>query len=498
MVDHDAAGRSAIAGVYSRAAPTYDMFASSYFAHFAARLVRRAGVAAGSQVLDAACGTGAVALASASILESGSVLAVDLAEGMVAAARSEFARRGHRNAAAAVMDLESLGLRSDRFDTVLCAFALHIVPNPLNAVSELAWVTKPGGVFACSVWGEDDHRWDWEDELLQDFGATGRLKATNLAEADVLRNLLEAGWKRVDLDEEEYIAVLRDEEEWWAWKWSYGIRVALEGLDPSTLARLKDTAFDRMQPQRVDGLSCPASGLAGHRDVIVAVRSHRLYPPDDITLHPERLTRVADRNERLRESAISGRIDLATETSRPVARSIHCGVGGFVCVETHPSCWIIGSLHIRAVVRLLYLCLDQLTAEGNIGRRVAGFHTAVPNEACRLSLGEPAVSVKVVGVLVPTLCRHNHHLTTDRVSPRIARKEQNDGTSGSGCRVNLSARIGDMALGAIPRSSASSDTDGRCSVCAFGGPYAPIPGQPCSRPGARSWAHAGTEERRGG
>ena len=31
-----------IAGVYSRAAPTYDSFASSYFAHYAERLVARA------------------------------------------------------------------------------------------------------------------------------------------------------------------------------------------------------------------------------------------------------------------------------------------------------------------------------------------------------------------------------------------------------------------------------------------------------------------------
>jgi ubiquinone/menaquinone biosynthesis C-methylase UbiE len=59
-----------LAGVFDRAAPTYDRVGDAYHEHFARRLVDRLDVAAGSRLLDVACGRGAVLLAAGGIAGS--------------------------------------------------------------------------------------------------------------------------------------------------------------------------------------------------------------------------------------------------------------------------------------------------------------------------------------------------------------------------------------------------------------------------------------------
>ncbi len=54
-----------LAGVFDRAAPTYDKVAGAYHDHFGERLVELAGVRPGDAVLDVACGRGAVLVPAA-------------------------------------------------------------------------------------------------------------------------------------------------------------------------------------------------------------------------------------------------------------------------------------------------------------------------------------------------------------------------------------------------------------------------------------------------
>jgi SAM-dependent methyltransferase len=251
VADAAADVRRLIAGVYSRAAPTYDRFASSYFAHYAERLAELVTPRPDAAVLDVACGTGAIARAFAPRVPAGSVVACDLAAGMVAAARDETQSAGGSSAVqVAVMDAENLGFVRDSFDVAACAFALHIIPNPSQSLVEITRATRADGVFACSLWGDDDPRWEWESELFASLGARTRLQSHDLSSADKVSALLGVHWADVQVETEDYDATLRDEQEWWDWKWSYGIRLALEQIDAETLARLKDAAFARMQPQR--------------------------------------------------------------------------------------------------------------------------------------------------------------------------------------------------------------------------------------------------------
>ena len=60
-----------LAGVFDRAAPTYDRVGDAYHDYFGERLVDRAGVAEGDAVLDVACGRGAALLPAAKRVGAG-------------------------------------------------------------------------------------------------------------------------------------------------------------------------------------------------------------------------------------------------------------------------------------------------------------------------------------------------------------------------------------------------------------------------------------------
>jgi SAM-dependent methyltransferase len=127
---------------------------------------------------------------------------------------------------------------------------LHIIADPIRALRGVQRVLRHAGVFACSVWADDDPRWGWESELFAQCGAQSPRTPRDLSNSDKLTTLLGDDWTDVRIRTSEYTATLHDEDECWAWKWSYGIRGALEALDQAARARLKAAAFERMQAQR--------------------------------------------------------------------------------------------------------------------------------------------------------------------------------------------------------------------------------------------------------
>lgn len=115
----------------------------------AARLVRFAGVTAGTRVLDVGCGTGVVAITAARL--GAEVEAIDLTP--------ELLERACENGAVAEVkvewregDAEELAFEDEEFDVVLSQFAHIFAPRPEVALKEMLRVLRPGGTIAFSTW----------------------------------------------------------------------------------------------------------------------------------------------------------------------------------------------------------------------------------------------------------------------------------------------------------------------------------------------------------
>ena len=238
--------KSWLAGVFDRAAPTYDRVGVAYHEHFARCLVDRVGIRPGSSLLDVACGRGAVLLAAAST--AGSLTGVDVSPGMVELASADLRAAGVDGVELRVMDAERLEFPDAGFDAVTAAFLLFFLPHPERAAAEFRRVLRPGGRVAVSTWAEDDERWDWADELLAAAG-TPRRRALrqpfDRAEA-VIELLAGAGFDNPRSHRETTTIFFASEDEWWDWQWSFSLRGILEQLDEPTVTALREESFRRM------------------------------------------------------------------------------------------------------------------------------------------------------------------------------------------------------------------------------------------------------------
>ncbi|MGI9602202.1 MAG: class I SAM-dependent methyltransferase [Acidimicrobiales bacterium] len=101
----------------------------------------------GAQVLEAACGTGALWAKNADRLPDGMELTVtDFSAGMVDTTAD--ALTGIAGIRSQVADVQDLPFADDSYDVVVCNHALYHVPDRARAAAELRRVLRPGGL-AC-------------------------------------------------------------------------------------------------------------------------------------------------------------------------------------------------------------------------------------------------------------------------------------------------------------------------------------------------------------
>src|SRR5262245_44564897 len=98
----------------------------------------------GQRVLDVACGAGYPALAAATaVAPDGTVVATDIAAGMIAVARMHAESAGLTNLEFAEADAEDLRFDDGSFDAVMNAYGLMFCSDPACALSEARRVLKP-------------------------------------------------------------------------------------------------------------------------------------------------------------------------------------------------------------------------------------------------------------------------------------------------------------------------------------------------------------------
>ena len=106
----------------------------------------------GMNVLDAACGTGNLAILAAR--RGCATSGLDIAANLIAQAR-ERARKDSLKIEFTEGDAEAMPYPDASFDVVVSMFGVMFAPRPERVVSELARVVKPGGLIAMANWAPD-------------------------------------------------------------------------------------------------------------------------------------------------------------------------------------------------------------------------------------------------------------------------------------------------------------------------------------------------------
>jgi SAM-dependent methyltransferase len=116
------------------------------------RIVRRAGVQPGEDVLDVACGTGNAALRAAQA--GGRVTGVDLTPELLDEAR-RLADDAGLDIEYLEGDAEALPVADGRFDVVVSVMGCMFAPRHRVAAAELARVLRPGGRLCVTGWAPE-------------------------------------------------------------------------------------------------------------------------------------------------------------------------------------------------------------------------------------------------------------------------------------------------------------------------------------------------------
>jgi ubiquinone/menaquinone biosynthesis C-methylase UbiE len=140
-----------IATAFDVLAPTYEVL--QFVRQAAERLVEVADLQPGMRVLDVATGTGHAARAAAArVGPNGSVLGIDISEGMLEIARGALDPLG-LPIEVRVGDVQALDLPDASFDAVICASGIFFVPDMDAAARECRRVLVPGGQLAFTSFG---------------------------------------------------------------------------------------------------------------------------------------------------------------------------------------------------------------------------------------------------------------------------------------------------------------------------------------------------------
>jgi SAM-dependent methyltransferase len=151
------------------------------FDPYAEDLVERIGSKTGAtslkNVLELACGTGAVTKQLLTRLPSTTqLIATDLQPDMISTAKISVAKHhlSASNLTWDTVDMTNIPYEDNRFDLIVCQFGLMLVPEKLKALTEMHRVLRPGGRLLSSVWSDIQHNqiWDITGSVIESFIGT--------------------------------------------------------------------------------------------------------------------------------------------------------------------------------------------------------------------------------------------------------------------------------------------------------------------------------------
>lgn len=225
-----------VAGVFDRAADTYDAVGVPWFQPIARALVAELDVRPGERVVDLGCGRGAaLSLLAEAAGPEGDVLGVDLAPRMVELTARDLAHLPQVRVQ--VADVREPGPVPASVDVVAASLVLFFLPEPASAVRTWADLLAPGGRIGVTTFGPQDPRGQevdglftpWLPQQMLDARASGRRGP--FASDDGVEELFRAaGLTDVRTAHLSVQAVLRDAEHLLEWTRSHGQRAMWEAV----------------------------------------------------------------------------------------------------------------------------------------------------------------------------------------------------------------------------------------------------------------------------
>lgn len=138
---------------FAVAADAYDRFMGRYSNLLAVEFADMADLDPDWQVLDVGCGPGALLGELVGRVGAERVSGVDPSEQFVSAATARHPGTVVRQAGA-----ERLPFEENLFDAALAQLVVHFMTDPVAGISEMARVTRPGGVVVACVWDFGEER----------------------------------------------------------------------------------------------------------------------------------------------------------------------------------------------------------------------------------------------------------------------------------------------------------------------------------------------------
>ncbi|MEE9378150.1 MAG: class I SAM-dependent methyltransferase [Candidatus Lokiarchaeia archaeon] len=243
-----------MAGIFTRAAPTYDQVGFRYFNPFGKRLVELIEIPKKAKVLNVASGRGALLFPTLKKVGSqGSVIGIDLAEGMVQKTTEEIIKSGFSNAKMIQMDAENLKFQDNTFDIALYGLCIFLFPQYEIALKESYRVLKPYGQIGLSTFYRNAFNGiNWVFDLMEKYSPKNKEKDKQEEEPEVSmfsefetiegmqKILIKAGYKDIHNKIEEKELTCENAEELWKDLWSTGFRGAMERISSENLEKFKE------------------------------------------------------------------------------------------------------------------------------------------------------------------------------------------------------------------------------------------------------------------
>jgi ubiquinone/menaquinone biosynthesis C-methylase UbiE len=256
---HDAKRRAQ--ETYNAAAEFFDEPALGFWDRFGRSTVERLELRPGAIVLDACAGSGASALpAAVRAGPSGKVVAVDLADNLLALAWAKADRQGLGNLETRQSDIEALDYAAGAFDAVIIVFGLFFLPDMPAATAALWRLVGPGGQLAVTTWGPrlwepaNSEFWDAVDQVRPDLTRSYN-PWDSLTDPDAVAALLAgagAGQARVEAVTGSH--TLRSPEDFWTIVQGSGYRATYDAMSLEERGAVRSRCLAAIADRRVTAI----------------------------------------------------------------------------------------------------------------------------------------------------------------------------------------------------------------------------------------------------